>query len=89
MQHASQTPTPAQLREMIRGEVIAPEDDGYDEARAVFYGIDRKPAAITRPIDANEVASVVSIARDTGAELAVRSGGTASRATRCPKGGSF
>jgi FAD/FMN-containing dehydrogenase len=75
MQHASQTPTPAQLREMIRGEVIAPEDDGYDEARTVFYGIDRKPAAITRPIDANEVASVVSIARDTGAELAVRSGG--------------
>ena len=63
------------LREVLDGEVITPEDDSFDEAREVYYDIDRKPAVIVRPTDANEVAYVVSIARDTGAELAVRSGG--------------
>ena len=63
------------LRDVLDGEVITPEDASYDEARAVYYGIDRKPTAIVRPTDANEVAYVVSIARDTGTELAVRSGG--------------
>ena len=78
MEHSSRamkTPTVAQLREVLRGEVIGPEDNGYDEARTLFYGIDRKPAAIVRPVDADEVAYLVSIARDTGVELAVRSGG--------------
>jgi FAD/FMN-containing dehydrogenase len=59
----------------MNGKVVLPDDPGYDEAREVFYGIDRKPSAIVRPIDANEVAYVVSVARDTGTELAVRSGG--------------
>jgi FAD/FMN-containing dehydrogenase len=63
------------LREVLDGEVITPEDASYDEARSGFYGIDRKPGVIVRPTDANEVAYVVSIARDTGTELAVRSGG--------------
>jgi FAD/FMN-containing dehydrogenase len=71
----SGTPPVANLRQALRGEVIGPEDPGYDEARAVFYGIDRRPAAIVRPIDPDEVAHVVSVARDTGAELAIRSGG--------------
>ncbi|MET0566133.1 MAG: FAD-binding oxidoreductase [Acidimicrobiia bacterium] len=63
------------LREVVDGEVITPDDDSYDEARHVFYGIDRSPAVIIRPTDANEAAYVVSIARDSGTELAVRSGG--------------
>ncbi|HWL50282.1 MAG TPA: FAD-dependent oxidoreductase, partial [Acidimicrobiia bacterium] len=63
------------LREVLDGEVITPEDASYDEGRAVYYGIDRKPTVIVRPTDANEVAYMVSIARDTGTELAVRSGG--------------
>ena len=63
------------LREMIKGELIAPDDPGYDEARAVYYGIDRRPAVIIRPADANEVAYVISVARDTETELSVRSGG--------------
>ncbi len=63
------------LREVLDGEVITPEDDSFDEAREVYYGIDRKPAVIVRPTDTNEVAYVVSIARDTETELAVRSGG--------------
>jgi FAD/FMN-containing dehydrogenase len=64
------------LRDHPSGEVIGPSDDGYDNARAVFVGnIDRRPALIARPVDAGEVATVVSLAHDTGSELAVRSGG--------------
>src|SRR6266852_4862062 len=66
----------SQLRAVVKGRVIAPEDAGYAEARTVFYGgIDRRPTVIVRPADASDVARVVSLARETGLELAVRSGG--------------
>ncbi len=65
-----------QLRATLNGRVIAPDDAEYDKARTVFYGgIDRRPAAIVRVTDAADVARVVSLARETGLELAVRSGG--------------
>ena len=55
---------------------ISPHDDGYDEARTVFYGgFDRRPALIVRVEDATDVSRVVALARETGLELAVRSGG--------------
>jgi FAD/FMN-containing dehydrogenase len=64
------------LREHVRGQVIAPGDADYDDARAVFIGaIDRRPAVIVRVADATDVAHVVTLARETGMELAVRSGG--------------
>jgi FAD/FMN-containing dehydrogenase len=66
----------SKLRDDLRGEVITPEDRGYDVARTVLPGnIDRYPAVVVRPVDAREVATVVSLARDSGTELAVRSGG--------------
>jgi FAD binding domain/Berberine and berberine like len=66
----------AGLRSDFKGPVIGPDDDGYDEARTVFNGeIDRRPAVILRPADASEVSKVVSLARETGLPLAVRSGG--------------
>jgi len=56
--------------------VILPDKAGYDQARALFYGgFDRRPSAILRVADAADVARVVSLARETGSELAVRSGG--------------
>jgi FAD/FMN-containing dehydrogenase len=64
------------LRAAFNGQVIAPEDAGYDKARTVFYGgIDRRPAVIIRVADTDEISRVVSLARETGSELAVRSGG--------------
>ncbi len=64
------------LRSTIRGRVIVPEDADYDQARTVFFGdVDRHPAVIVRPADADDVAKVVTLARETGLELAVRSGG--------------
>jgi hypothetical protein len=65
-----------QLRATLNGRVITPGDPDYDQARTVFDGgIDRHPAIIVKAADANEVAHVVALARDTGLELAVRSGG--------------
>lgn len=66
----------AKLRSNFDGHVIAPGDPDYDKARTVFVGgIDRRPAAIIRPRDADEVSQVVHVARDAGLDLAVRSGG--------------
>ncbi|MBI5961463.1 MAG: FAD-binding oxidoreductase [Chloroflexi bacterium] len=64
------------LREILKGQVIAPDDAGYDAARTVFVGgIDRRPAVIVRVADATDVSRVVTYARTTGIELAIRSGG--------------
>ena len=65
-----------QLRGLLKGRVIAPDDAGYDEARSVFYGgIDRRPAAIARVANADDVSHVVMLAREAGLELAIRGGG--------------
>jgi FAD/FMN-containing dehydrogenase len=66
----------ADLRASVRGSVIGPDDDGYDEARSVFNGmIDRHPAAVVRAANAADVAAAVTFARDGGLDLAVRGGG--------------
>ena len=65
-----------QLRADYDGNVIAPGDAEYDEARTVFVGgIDRRPAAIVRPTNAVEVSRIVSYAGDAGMPLTVRNGG--------------
>ena len=65
-----------QLKRGVGGRVTVPGDAGYDQARKVFYGKwDRRPAAVARPAGAEEVARVVTQAAESGAELAVRSGG--------------
>lgn len=65
-----------ELRAAVKGRVLTPEDAGYDEARAVFYGgFDRRPAAIVKVADGADVSRVVLLARESGVELAVRAGG--------------
>jgi FAD/FMN-containing dehydrogenase len=77
-----------QLRSAISGRVIAPEEAGYDDARRVFVGsFDRHPAAIVRVADAADVSRVVELARETGLELAVRSGGHSSAGHSTSDGG--
>ncbi|MCI0649660.1 MAG: FAD-binding oxidoreductase [Chloroflexi bacterium] len=76
------------LRAAFNGRVIAPDDAGYDEARTIFYGgIDRRPAVIIRVADATDVARVVSLARETGLELAIRSGGHSTAGHSVSEGG--
>jgi FAD/FMN-containing dehydrogenase len=65
-----------ELRDNIAGAVIAPGDLDYDAWRRVLLpSVDRHPAVIVRPVDAREVAHVVSLAMEEGFELAVRGGG--------------
>lgn len=65
------------LREEINGEVIEPSDGGYEESKEVFYleFNARRPLAVVRVADATDVSKVIRLARDTGLDLAVRSGG--------------
>jgi FAD/FMN-containing dehydrogenase len=74
-QQAQDIPT-EELRSQLDGELITPDDSSYDEARQVFFkGWDRRPLAVARVAGAKDVARVVTAARETGLELAVRSGG--------------
>ena len=74
-QQSTAVPTDV-LRSQLDGELVTPEDDGYDEARHVFLkGIDRRPLAVARVAGDEDVARVVTVARETGLELAVRGGG--------------
>jgi FAD/FMN-containing dehydrogenase len=70
------TTTISDLRNATSGPVIGPNDPGYDDARDVFYaGIEKRPAAIARVANADDVPRVIELARETGSELAVRAGG--------------
>lgn len=64
------------LAAALRGDLVLPGDDGYDEARAVYNGmIDRHPAAIARCRDVADVIACVKFAGAHGLEIAVRGGG--------------
>jgi hypothetical protein len=60
----------------FRGEVIDPDDDGYDDARAVWNGaVDRRPRLIARCRGTADVVAAVRFARDRRLDIAVRGGG--------------
>lgn len=81
-------PTVSELRALFNGKVIAPDDPRYESARTIAYGgIDRRPAAIIRAADAGDVSRLVSLAREYGFELAVRSGGHSSAGHCTTEGG--
>jgi FAD/FMN-containing dehydrogenase len=68
--------TITELREQVRGPVIEPGDDGYDELRRVHNGMhDRHPALIVRAAATTDAVAVVNYAREAGLDLAVRGGG--------------
>ncbi|MEU0004698.1 FAD-binding oxidoreductase [Streptomyces sp. NPDC006314] len=66
----------AALREDLVGDVFAPGDPGYDEARTVFNAmIDRRPAVIAQCADATDVVRAVRFGRELDLHIAVRGGG--------------
>jgi FAD/FMN-containing dehydrogenase len=65
-----------QLRKGLRGTVLQPADEGYEEARRIWNGmIDRRPAAIARCAGSSDVIAAVRFARERGLPIAVRCGG--------------
>src|SRR3569833_3036447 len=66
----------AALKSCFSGTLILPTDAVYDTARTVMYGgHDKRPGLIARVRTAADVQRVVDVARDTGVEFSVRSGG--------------
>lgn len=68
--------TLAELREQVRGPVIVPGEDGYEEHRRVYnFMYDRQPALIVRASSTADAVAAVNYARDHDLDLAVRGGG--------------
>jgi FAD/FMN-containing dehydrogenase len=64
------------LKASARGQVLTPDDPGYDDARKIWNSmIDRRPALIVRCAGAADVRKAVDFARDNDMLLAVRGGG--------------
>jgi FAD/FMN-containing dehydrogenase len=60
----------------VRGGVLQPAGEGYDEARAIWNGlIDRSPALIVQCTGTADVVAAVNFARDHGLLLSIRGGG--------------
>src|SRR6266496_1866201 len=60
----------------LRGELVLPSDEKYNEARKVYNGmIDKKPAMIAYCCDTADVITAVNFGRDNNMLIAVRGGG--------------
>jgi FAD/FMN-containing dehydrogenase len=58
------------------GSLIDPQHPSYEKKRGGYYsGPERRPALVVQAASAADVAQAVLLARETGLELAVRSGG--------------
>ena len=65
-----------ELAGRFKGEVIGPDQPGYDDARQVWNAmIDRRPGLILRCYDTRDVVAAVAAAREHGLPPAVRCGG--------------
>ena len=68
--------TLSELRDALNGDVLTASDREYERARLSFnLLIDRRPAAIARCVDAEDVAAALAFAQSEGLEIAVRGGG--------------
>jgi FAD/FMN-containing dehydrogenase len=64
------------LRARLTGELITAADADYDEARRTLYFLlDRRPLAIVRAANEQDIAAAVIFAREQALPLSVRSGG--------------
>ena len=66
----------SELEQSFRGQLVQGGDPAYDEQRKVWNGsIDRSPALIARCAGVADVIAALGLARESGLEVAVRSGG--------------
>jgi FAD/FMN-containing dehydrogenase len=66
----------SELRDAFRGQLVQPEDPGYEEHRRIWNGsIDRHPALIARCAGVSDVVQALQFARRADLRVAVRGGG--------------
>ncbi|HEX5799553.1 MAG TPA: FAD-binding oxidoreductase [Gaiellaceae bacterium] len=59
------------LRSALQGDVVAPEDEGWDEARQAWnLTVDQRPAAVVLPESAEDVRDTVRFAYEVGLRVA-------------------
>jgi FAD/FMN-containing dehydrogenase len=64
------------LKGSLKGDVLTPGDPDYEKARLCFnLLVDRRPAAIARCVDADDVAAALEFGQANELEIAVRGGG--------------
>lgn len=63
------------LAPLLGERLLAPPDTAAADSLVIFAPDGRRPALVARPVDAGEVAAVVSAATETGLPFAVRGGG--------------
>ncbi len=65
-----------EFKNRLRGELILPDDPGYDEARKVYNGmIDKRPAMIAKCMDVTDIITAVNFGHDNDLLVSVRGGG--------------
>jgi FAD binding domain len=69
------------LRSRMDGLVVAPEDEGWDEARQAWnLAVDQRPALVAIPESEGDVVAVVEFARENGLRVAPQGTGHNARA---------
>ena len=70
------TATIAAFRARLHGQLLTPDDPGYDDARRVWNAmVDKRPALIARCADADDIAAAVRFAREQDLAMSIRGGG--------------
>jgi FAD/FMN-containing dehydrogenase len=76
------------FKQRLRGSLITPNENSYDEARRVWNGnIDRRPGLIARPAGVADVMHAVTFAREHHLLVAVRGGAHSCAGTSVCHGG--
>ena len=64
------------VNDRLKGRILGPEEDGWDEARTAFnLLVDQRPAAIAVPADVHDVTMIVRLAAEHGLRVAPQSTG--------------
>ncbi|MCA1695527.1 MAG: FAD-binding oxidoreductase [Actinobacteria bacterium] len=76
------------LSARLKGRMLEPSDDGFDEAIEIWNGMRRaRPALVVQPISTGDVCEAIGFARANGIRLSVKGGGHHIAGTALAQGG--